>query len=174
MVKRSTRRIFPAARLFMAWATFVLLTITTMQRQDYDGYQATHLFFTPRQSWEMDQGRGMLYEEERYREMDLQALVAETTGGEADLSSQAWEGSYRAAGPNGSNEESAAPHSQSPALRRMPYSPGQAGHEIPLAFSLAAILPAASLFFAGGGGAIRAGTWQGETPTPPPQGTIPL
>src|SRR5438552_3540693 len=76
------RKLFVWARVFTACVTFLLLTMTVMQRADQDGYQATHLFFMPRQSWEMDQGRGMLHEEDYYRDVDAQAFAREIYGWE--------------------------------------------------------------------------------------------
>jgi hypothetical protein len=64
-------------RLFTACAALLLLTVTVLQRDDPDGYQAAHLFFMPRQSWEMDEGVGMLHDADYYRGVDSAALAAE-------------------------------------------------------------------------------------------------
>jgi hypothetical protein len=67
-------------RVLLAVVTFLTLTLTVMHREDSDGYQATHLFFIPRRNWEMDQGRGMLYEPEYYSRMDQAVLLEEING----------------------------------------------------------------------------------------------
>jgi hypothetical protein len=66
-----------AVRLFTAAMLFVVLTITVLERPDHDGYQATHLVFMPRRTWEMDQGRGMLYPESHYTGVDLEIMAEE-------------------------------------------------------------------------------------------------
>jgi hypothetical protein len=68
-------KIFIYARLFTACAALLLLTSTVLQHDDPDGYQATHLFFMPRQSWEMDGGVGMLHEPDYYTSIDRAALT---------------------------------------------------------------------------------------------------
>ncbi len=84
MVKRRTSmKAFLLARVFVAFCTLVTLTATIMHRPDHDGYQGTHLFFMPRKNWEMDEGRGMLYEEEHYRKADLYSAAAELYGEES-------------------------------------------------------------------------------------------
>jgi hypothetical protein len=72
-------KIFIFARLFTACAALLLLTATVLERNDPDGYQATHLFFMPRQNWEMDLGLGMLHDPDYYTAMDRQALAVEDT-----------------------------------------------------------------------------------------------
>jgi hypothetical protein len=67
-------------RVALAVVTFLTLTLTVMHREDVDGYQATHLFFMPRKNWEMDQGRGMLYEAEYYSRIDQAILLEEVSG----------------------------------------------------------------------------------------------
>jgi hypothetical protein len=71
MKKQTARRLLAITRLFVAVTTLMLLTATVWHQPDHDGYQGTHLFFMPRSNWEMDEGRGMLYDEEHYRGMDL-------------------------------------------------------------------------------------------------------
>src|SRR6476661_744294 len=70
-------KIFIFARLFTASAALLLLTVTVLQRNDVDGYQAAHLFFMPRQSWEMDEGVGMLHGASYYQAVDSADLAAE-------------------------------------------------------------------------------------------------
>jgi hypothetical protein len=73
--RRRARRLFLRAQVLLLCATLVLLTITVLQRPDHDGYQATHLFFVPRENWEMDFGRGMFHEKELYERMDAYQSV---------------------------------------------------------------------------------------------------
>jgi hypothetical protein len=75
-------------QVFTTCATFLLLTATVMQRADDDGFQATHLFFMPRRAWEMDEGRGMLHEEEYYREIDERVTLEEIYGFDAEFLEQ--------------------------------------------------------------------------------------
>ena len=81
---RAKRKLFAFVQAFTACATLLLLTATVTHRADQDGYQAAHLFFVPRQNWEMDEGRGMLHEEEYYRDMDERAMLEEDYGRDAD------------------------------------------------------------------------------------------
>lgn len=67
-------------RIFVTFTTAMLVTSTIMYRPDHDGYQGTHLFFMPRESWEMDYGRGKLYEDAYYLGMDRLALAEEIYG----------------------------------------------------------------------------------------------
>jgi hypothetical protein len=87
------RRLEAHARVFIAVNTMLLLCATVLHREDSDGYQAAHLFFMPRHTWEMDHGRGMLYEEAYYRAMDLEVLAEEVYGQYAER-----EREYRAPG----------------------------------------------------------------------------
>ena len=66
-------------RVVLAVVSFLTLTLTVMHREDADGYQATHLFFMPRRHWEMDNGRGMLYEPAYYSRMDQAILLEEVS-----------------------------------------------------------------------------------------------
>ncbi|HET9492760.1 MAG TPA: hypothetical protein VFR15_00850, partial [Chloroflexia bacterium] len=74
------RQIEAPLRAFLALTTVLLLCATVLHREDHDGFQASHLFFMPRYTWEMDQGRGMLYEEAYYERMDLDVLAREVYG----------------------------------------------------------------------------------------------
>ena len=67
-------------RVLLAIVSFLTLTLTVMHREDADGYQAAHLFFMPRRNWEMDHGRGMLYEPKHYGAMDEAILYEEVNG----------------------------------------------------------------------------------------------
>jgi hypothetical protein len=74
------RQIEAPLRAFLALTTVLLLCATVLHREDHDGFQASHLFFMPRYTWEMDHGRGMMYEEAYYERMDLEVLAREVYG----------------------------------------------------------------------------------------------
>lgn len=78
--KRARQRLAIAARGFIAAATLILLTATVMYQPDRDGYQGTHLFFMPRESWEMDAGRGMLHGPDYYEAIDAEIANEERYG----------------------------------------------------------------------------------------------
>jgi hypothetical protein len=140
MGKGTANRLFKGARLFVACTTLMLLTATVMEREDQDGYQATHLFFMPRQSWEMDGGRGMLYEEEYYHRMDLEALTEET-----------------------------AQSSHGPVLKTTPYTPNPAGTDLPLVHAAGGFAPGRDYVYATEAPPARPHMWQGDTRSPPPR-----
>ena len=71
------RRLEAPLRVFLALSTVLLLCATVLHRDDADGFQASHLFFMPRHTWEMDHGIGMLYEDAYYQRMDLEVLAEE-------------------------------------------------------------------------------------------------
>ncbi len=102
MSHRVHTKIFIYARLFTACAALLLLTSTVLQRNDPDGYQATHLFFMPRQTWEMDGGVGMLHDPDYYASMDMAAIAVQ----EPDSIYQA----NRAAAPNLDSAHGAQPY----------------------------------------------------------------
>jgi hypothetical protein len=163
---------FIAARLFMACLTFLMLTITIMQREDPDGYQATHLFFMPRQNWEMDLGREMLFKEEYYRNVDLDALAEEMFGRPAsELVNTSNERDEQAALREYIVEHDStltSTHPQSPALHKPSYT-SLAGNQLPTLYTLAAIAPDSIEGFAIDQPLMRPSIWQGDTPTPPPR-----
>lgn len=173
-IKRTTSKLFIAARLFVACTTFMLLTITVMQREDHDGYQATHLFFMPRENWEMDEGREMLYEEEYYTRMDLPA-VAKDAYGQPDVESvgaryeREHGSSFAERNYSQDSAHSGSGHTHGAALHRAPHMPGFEGNELPLVFTLAAITPDSNESFAGGGPLMNSSIWQGDVPSPPPR-----
>lgn len=160
--KRTARGLFIGARLIVACTTLVLLTVTILQRQDGDGYQATHLFFMPRNTWEMDQGRAMLYDEEHYHEMDLRAAAAEFPGRHTQATLLSPEERER----GGLTDNAPSP---SPALHRLPYAPGLAGNQIPLIYGLEALAPDSGRYWTLGEPAPRPTTWKGDIPSPPPR-----
>lgn len=187
---RALRRVWlhKGLRLFVVFTTVMLLTSTIMYRPDHDGYQATHLFFMPRESWEMDGGRGMLYEESHYLDMDLRVLAAETYGlpsteeGERGWDHKEYEwGNPATAGQNLASEEQAEHRAYTeasdvwhgpthgPVLRKMPHAPNLTGNTIPLlnpvealaADHMSLVLSAELVSFPI--------PWEGSIPTPPPR-----
>jgi hypothetical protein len=74
------RQIEAPLRAFTAFTTVLLLCATVLHREDADGFQASHLFFMPRRTWEMDHGRGMMYERAYYERMDMEVLAEEVYG----------------------------------------------------------------------------------------------
>jgi hypothetical protein len=87
------RQVEAPLRAFVAFTTVLLLCATVLHREDADGFQASHLFFMPRGSWEMDHGRGMMYEQAYYERMDLEVLAEEVYGdySERDFEQEAGE-----------------------------------------------------------------------------------
>jgi multiple sugar transport system permease protein len=139
-------RLHRALRVFMALIIFTTLTMTVMQREDHDGYQATHLFFMPRETWEMDEGRGMLYEEEHYAEV-----------AEAESAGAGYTSTGSSVGTTG------------PSVRRAPRTPNLQGNQIPVETMRAQPqgltwrqLPIAQQ-------SERYIPWLPEVPTPPPR-----
>ena len=180
MVKRRTSmKVFLFARVFVACCTLVTLTATIMYRPDHDGYQGTHLFFMPRKNWEMDEGRGMLYEEEHYRRADLYTAAAELYGEErlegfeVEADSEREESykeyeeeyeEYREDYSTSGSEEIAGP-----AFRKAPHHPNLSGNEIPLAYGLVIKIPDTEQFLTIERKVMRPTIWRGKTPTPPPR-----
>ena len=147
MSRRRVRRLFLTARIFLICATLVLLTITVLQRPDHDGYQSTHLFFMPRETWEMDFGRGMLHTKEHYRQMDVYQTVAELHG------------------PQKAN----GVHLQGPTVTRTPTESAHGVNGIFLAFVAIAFLSPSKQTSIFEEVAIRPDTWKDDVPSPPPR-----
>lgn len=174
-------KLFAATRVFMACVTFLLLTMTVMQRVDRDGYQATHLFFMPRENWEMDEGRGMLHEEEYYRDIDAQVLAEETYGweGEAHRQNVRQDADQEAQVSSSYSQKVYSPgeherwqgtyHSQSSALRRTPYLPNFSSNEIPVAGFYEVLLPGDDQLSNSGEPSFHFVAWQPDIPSPPPR-----
>lgn len=180
MVKRRTSmKAFLLARVFVACCTLVTLTATIMHRPDHDGYQGTHLFFMPRKNWEMDEGRGMLYEEEHYRRADLYTAAAELYGEEAledfegeldrerEEEYKEYEEEY--AKYREDYNDSGSGEIAGPAFRKMPHQPNLSGNEIPLAYGLVIKIPDSEQYLEIERRPIRPTVWRGKTPTPPPR-----
>ncbi|MDQ6741125.1 MAG: hypothetical protein M3021_12405 [Actinomycetota bacterium] len=142
----------------LAYTTFLLLTVTVMQRGDHDGYQATHLFFMPRSTWEMDAGRGMLYSEDHYAPSDLRDLTGLSDPDTA--SSDAGAGADRHLVPG-------------PTVRRSTAVPDPSGNEIPVAATLDGPAPADGLVSVVEPRVIALHSQQDDPPTPPPR-TLPF
>src|SRR5437868_2259661 len=169
MSSTTKRKLFVAARIFTACATFLLLTMAVMQRADQDGYQATHLFFTPRQNWEMDEGRGMLHEEEYYRNIDAQALAEEMYGWEPGVQREnAGQESQVLLHPDHEDWRSAY-HGPSSTLRRAPYIPNFSTNETPVAGAFEVLLPNNDQLSTSGERSFYFGDWQPDIPSPPPR-----
>jgi len=78
----SARRFSKLLRLFMAANILVTLAATIMYRPDYDGYQGTHLFFMPRQTWDIDRSPELLFVPAEYKGVDFLAGLAELRSGQ--------------------------------------------------------------------------------------------
>ncbi|HYP40766.1 MAG TPA: hypothetical protein VEX13_10445 [Chloroflexia bacterium] len=182
------KRLNGAARIFTACITVMLLGATVMYRADHDGYQGTHLFFMPRKNWEMDFGRGMLYEEEHYRGMDLRAIAEEVYGKEiagemeeesAKREQDHYEARYEEYDEYEEYEEyeeygehdTWADYSNhdGPILRRMPHAPNLDGNTIPLAGLLSSLLANYGQPFSVRDTVDRPHNWLDDPPTPPPR-----
>ena len=83
---RHSRPLRVGSQATLAVITILGLTVTVPARTDPDGWQAAHLFFMPRASWERDQDIGMLHPESWYEnqpqgrpaaELDRERLQAE-------------------------------------------------------------------------------------------------
>lgn len=146
-------------RVFMALSTFLLLTVTVLQTDDRDGYQATHLFFMPRDNWEMDLGQGMLFDEEHYQAVDLEIVREEAYGPEGDID----------AGSAGVLTGISTPRHGS-FLKRTPSAPGQAGSEVPVTqLSQASPLDRLVEHPVVSDAPCIYDPWLGDTPSPPPR-----
>lgn len=142
----------------LACATFLLLTVTVMQRGDHDGYQATHLFFMPRSTWEMDAGRGMLYSEDHYATSDLRDLTGLS---DPDMA------------PSDAGAEADRHPVPGPTVRRSTAVPDPSGNEIPVAATLDGPAPAGGLVSVGEPQIVAPHSRQDDPPTPPPR-ALPL
>jgi hypothetical protein len=188
--RREKRILFAFAQAFTACATLLLLTSTVMHRPDEDGYQAAHLFFMPRGTWEMDQGRGMLHGEEYYRDIDERATLEETYGVDADYfeerGERAQEQSEEAGEPSniaemrdepydeppfeqGQGEEGSLFNSHKPVLRRMPRPRPFISNELPTIQPVEECLHGAIQPIPVGEPAVYFADWQPDVPSPPPR-----
>ena len=169
-------RLLKGTRLFVACSTLVLLTATVLHREDHDGYQATHLFFMPRQNWEMDGGHRMLYEEEHYQKMDLQALAAETFGLPAGvLADTPGEGGYQqehGLSPCSIPDRLFIP-SHGPFLEGTPYTHNLDEPGAPVAFAASGSALGPDYLYDAEAPPVRPHVWQGDVRSPPPRdGTL--
>lgn len=172
MKKQTARRLLAITRLFVAVTTLMLLTATVWHQPDHDGYQGTHLFFMPRSNWEMDEGRGMLYDEEHYRGMDLLRNYGE---GAFEREYEEEEGYYESIpayeeGDEGEYGEIPIDDELSgPAFRRMPHTPRMPENQLPSDCHIEALI-----FYFGQPVmveplVVRSHSWRGEVSTPPPR-----
>jgi hypothetical protein len=182
-----TRRAFTFLRLFLACNLFVVLTMVVMQREDHDGYQGTHLFFMPRKNWEMDEGRGMLYEEEYYRDVDMELLADELNAeyesawerepeGEESLAAHAgdeeeyeYEYEYEDYGEYSSREGDNTSAASGPTVRRTPHERNYRDNDIPLSPVLLLRVDEAAIHLSLERQSLEPVAWQGDVPTPPPR-----
>ncbi len=112
---RGARRSVPlrvGGQAALAVVTILGLTVTVPARSDPDGWQAAHLFFMPRASWERDQDIGMLHPESWYNDQEQGRSAGD---GEADRAVSAREADR----PVGDAERSALadPDALSPLMR---------------------------------------------------------
>ncbi len=166
MTRHSTTLTLIIVRLFVACTTFLLLTSAVMHRQDHDGYQATHLFFMPRENWEMDKGRGMLYEEEHYVSFETGEL------NERDLTGYEHEYGYD---ERERIEVSSSPleHGDTlgPTISRIPHSPDLSGSQLPVLYAVETLILGVHCSFGDEEQTPLVHLWRGSTPTPPPRPT---
>jgi len=170
---REGNLLFATVRIFVISTTLLLLTITVMQSEDPDGYQATHLVFMPRNIWEMDDGRGMLHDPDYYNSIDNEAY-------------DSWSGWYQgmlrqAAKANREDLKSSSVHSvlslnlsvvssrHHPTLRHnMPLS-GLAGNQIPLGYTPIPKETNTTQWFVYEAYSSLPMVWWADTLTPPPR-----
>jgi len=143
-----------------------------MQREDRDGYQATHLFFMPRENWEIDEGKGMLHEPEYYRDVDVEVLVEEELGNYYSYDEHlpvGTSGLQTAESHLATIRDASNANSHKPTLSAARSVPNLSGNEIPVqqtgtndlrgmnqsVIMLLTIVPLT--------------IWVGDTPTPPPR-----
>ena len=81
-LRHSAKRFSKLLRLFMAFNILITLAATIMYRPDHDGYQGTHLFFMPRQNWDIDNHRELPFLPEEFRDVDFLAGLAELRDGQ--------------------------------------------------------------------------------------------
>lgn len=153
-------------RLFVACTTFLLLICGVLQQEDHDGYKGVHLFFMPRENWEMDEGRGMLHEEEYYLEREYSFGVGKH---EFDLDS-----GHDNSGPErefatmhsafGTNSAHAASVSLESAHETDPSS-----NELPFLLQVSDLPFVRSTFIGSTYLSALQNTWTASTPTPPPR-----
>jgi hypothetical protein len=171
MRKQAARRLLAIMRLFVAATTLMLLTATVWYQPDHDGYQGTHLFFTPRRNWEMDKGRGMLYEEEHYEYVDRLHSYGERAfeseyEDEGDYESYS---SYEQGDEDEYGEIELGDESSRPTVRRMHHAPRMPENQLPSDCCFEA-----TPFYFGQPTMVelivaRPNSWLGEVPTPPPR-----
>lgn len=159
------RRISLVLRVFTALNILMLLTLVVPHREDHDGYQATHLYFMPRDNWEMDEGRGMLYEEEHYRRVEQLAAAKEFYGEPL----RAADHEELQAGQEQYEEWADEARSKGPRIKGKPHVPNLSSNEIPVA-ALALVGPLSYLtLFELNSGELSPVAWTPDVLTPPPR-----
>ena len=189
---RITKRAFTFLRLFLACNILVVLTMVVMQREDHDGYQGTHLFFMPRKNWEMDEGRGMLYEEEYYRDVDMElladdlnaeyesawerepegdeSLAAHTRSSEEEYEREyEYEYEYEDYGEYSSGEGDNTSAASGPTVRRTPRERNFRDNDIPLSPSLLLMEGEVAILLTLERQSLAPVALPGDVPTPPPR-----
>jgi len=143
-----------------------------MQRQDRDGYQATHLFFMPRETWEMDEGKGMLHEPEYYYNVDTEILVEEELGNYYEYQQHSSQDYSSAKAAKSSLIELRSNHntdSHAPTLVASHNVPNLNGNEIPVGYTGADNLSGMSQSILVLFTIVPLVMWLGDIPTPPPR-----
>jgi hypothetical protein len=139
-----------------------------MQRDDVDGYQAAHLFFMPRQDWEMDEGVGMLHDSSYYQSEDNAALAVEESGVDypANLPASASASDMQATDGYLIRSDSSV---QQPTLGKMRPILSLSGNSLSVGQTGASYELGATQSFVLLLTVIPLTTWLGDTPTPPPR-----
>lgn len=171
MRKQTASRLLVIVRLFVAVATLMLLTATVWYQPDHDGYQGTHLFFTPRRNWEMDEGRGMLYEEEHYGYVDRLHSYGERAFEREHEYEEYYESysSYEQGDEDEYGEIKVGDGSSGTGVRRVHHAPRMPENQLPSDCCFEA-----TIFYFGQPIVLelitaRPHSWLGEVPTPPPR-----
>jgi len=177
--RHTSRWLFPCVRLFIACTTLILLGLTVSQRDDNDGFQAAHLFFMPRTSWEMDQGTGMLHTDEYYVVMDELVAGGDQDGFMLAFSSQE---NQRGGSLAVKSEDVAVPAQRAigasgkplsggglASLRGMEYASNVSDYSIPVAYASTLRATGSLELFAREGLVVQLRGWLGDVPTPPPR-----
>lgn len=168
MSKSSVRFSLVVVRLFMACTTFLLLTITVLQTEDPDGYQATHLFFMPRSTWEMDGGVAMLYAREQSKQAEPGQLGAWSAGPAVDQGERT--AAVVSGPPVSVTSYSYGRYGQlSPRIQESS-SPNNAwGNQVFVSYSIEIPPPVSVHYDVDSGASPVPGTWRADIPTPPPR-----
>ena len=163
------RKLFAVVQVLTSCVTFLLLTATVMPRPDEDGYQGIHLFFMPRLNWEMDEGRGMLHEEEYYREIDEHEMLEEVYGRDVDSLEEYDDEEPSVDTASERDYERGGYHSDKLMLRGTPHRQSFSSNEMPAVKPFDASLTGAHLVAMSREPSIYMMGWQPDVPSPPPR-----